>query len=217
MRYYEATYRLTLTGYFLLLLILLQGQDLIAQDSPALTIEATRISGQITIDGTMDEPEWDLVPVIRGFRQVEPNQGEPARYDTEVRVLYNDDYIYIGATLYDDAGERPRVSSLVRNFNYFDNDLFGVVFDTFNNERDAISFQVTPYGNQRDLQVFDDAVFNRDFDVVWYAETQITDEGWTVEMAIPWRSLRYSEENEIWGINFVRRHRRSNEESAWSP
>ncbi len=214
----RTAFYLALKGLCLLILTgVLCIDSLFAQERTNLSVEATRISGQITVDGRLDKPEWNLAPLITGFRQVEPNQGEPALYDSEVRVLYNDDYIYIGAKLYDDPGERPRVSSLSRNFDYFENDLFGVVFDTFNNERDAISFQVTPYGNQRDLQVFDDAVFNRDFDVVWYAETQITDEGWTVEMAIPWRSLRYSEENGTWGINFVRRHRRSNEESAWSP
>ncbi len=218
MKYDRYSYRLNLRGIFFLILSgVLYSDFLFAQDRPNLMVEATRISGEITIDGTMDEPEWELAPVISGFQQVEPNQGEPARYDTEVRVLYNDEFIYIGAFNRDDPGEKPRVRDLRRNFDYFQNDLFGVVFDTFNNERDAISFQVTPYGNQRDLQVFDDFVFNRNFDVVWYAETVRADSGWTVEMAIPWSSLRYEEDQGEWGINFVRRHRRSNEESAWSP
>lgn len=218
MRNDRAIYRLILKGSCLLFVIcLLLSGSLSAQDRPDLMVEATQISGQILIDGKLDESEWNLAPLISGFRQVEPNQGEPARYDTEVRVLYNDDYIYIGAFNRDDAGAKPRVRDLRRNFDYFQNDLFGVIFDTFNNERDAISFQVTPYGNQRDLQVFDDFIFNRNYDVVWYAETVRSDSGWAVEMAIPWSSLRYEGEQEEWGINFVRRHRRSNEESAWSP
>ncbi len=180
-------------------------------------IQAVKTDAVITIDGRLDEEAWQKAPVISGFRQVEPEQGEPARHHTEVRVLYNERFIYIGARMYDEPGNKPRVTSLSRDFGYFENDLFGVVFDTFNNERDAISFQVTPYGNQRDLQVFDDAVFNRDFEVVWHAETEILEDGWVVEMAIPWSSLRYNETNDTWGINFIRRHRRSNEESAWSP
>lgn len=126
-------------------------------------IQAVKTDAVITIDGRLDEEAWQKAPVISGFRQVEPEQGEPARHQTEVRVLYNERFIYIGARMYDEPGNKPRVTSLSRDFGYFENDLFGVVFDTFNNERDAISFQVTPYGNQRDLQVFDDAVFNRDF------------------------------------------------------
>ncbi|TVP98980.1 MAG: hypothetical protein EA359_17485 [Balneolaceae bacterium] len=218
MRYDTDTYRLILKGScFLFMIGVLKSEGLIAQERPNLVVEATRTTSQITVDGWLDEPEWDMAPVITGFRQVEPNQGEPARYDTEVRILYNDEFIFIGARLYDDPGEKPRVTDLRRNFDYDENDLFAIVFDTFNNRRDAISFKVTPYGNQNDLQVYDDYVFNRNYDVVWYTETRILDDGWTVEMAIPWKSLRYSEENETWGINFVRRHRRSNELSAWSP
>ncbi len=180
-------------------------------------IQAVKTDAAITIDGRMDEEAWQKAPVISGFRQVEPEQGEPARFQTEVRVLFDNQYIYIGARMYDEPGNRPRVTGLNRDFGYFQNDLFGVVFDTYNNERDAISFQVTPYGNQRDLQVFDDAIFNRDFEVVWHVETEILEDGWTVEMAIPWSSLRYSETGDTWGVNFIRRHRRSNEESAWAP
>ena len=180
-------------------------------------IQAVKTDAVITIDGRLDEEAWQKAPVISGFRQVEPNQGDPALFDTEVRILYNDDYIYIGARLYDEPYHKPRIATLSRNFGYFQNDLFGVVFDTFNNERDAISFQITPYGNQSDLEVFNDAIQNQNYDVVWYAETQINDDGWSVEMAIPWSSIRYSKNNDTWGINFIRRHRRSNEESAWAP
>lgn len=194
----------------------LDGSFINQHDDNPLIIEAVKIDGIIQIDGFINEPEWEKAPVVSSFRQVEPNQGELAIYQTEVRILYNNDFIYIAARMYDDPGARPRVSSMTRNFAYFENDLFGVVFDPFNTERDAISFQVTPFGNQRDLQVFDDAIFNRDFDFVWHAQTQILHDGWVVEMAIPWSSVRYPEENDTWGINFIRIHRRSNEESAWA-
>lgn len=217
MKYYPLAGLLLCTIFLCLMPVNITAQSIEYKNLQGFTVEAVRTTGEIVIDGRLDEEEWKRATLITGFRQVEPNQDEAARYDTEVRLLYNDEYIYIGAFNRDDEGEKPRVRDLRRNFDYFQNDLFGVVFDTFNNERDAISFQVTPYGNQRDLQVFDDFIFNRNFDVVWYAETVRSDSGWTVEMAIPWSSLRYEADQVEWGINFVRRHRRSNEESAWSP
>jgi hypothetical protein len=178
-----------------------------------LEIGAVEISGALTIDGKLDEPEWLLAPPASGFVQQNPKQGQAASFPTEVRVLYNQQFLYIGAVCYDDFRERShlRVQNLSRDFNWNLNDNFGIAIDGFQDQRNAISFQTTPHGNLRDLQVIDGSTFNIDWDALWYCRTQVADTAWYVEMAIPWKTLRYPEGADKIGVVFMRNIRRNNE------
>ncbi|MFD3002581.1 DUF5916 domain-containing protein [Pontibacter toksunensis] len=185
-------------------------------------IYSSRVTVPLVIDGTLNETAWKDAKVIRGFKQVEPLQGESANFDTEVRVLFDDTYLYIGAYCKDTVGvEGLRTPNLTRDFSFENNDLFGFTLDPFNTRRNAVAFQVTPYGTQRDLQVFDDAIIDLDWDALWYSKTSITDAGWYVEIAVPLSTIRYPKDaaqhadSVSWGINFIRVHRRSNETSAF--
>jgi hypothetical protein len=171
------------------------------------------------IDGRLDDAEWAQAPRLGDFRQIEPDQRAPATLPTHVRVLFDDEMLYIGADLRDSAGaDGVRVQDMRRDFDYAENDLFGVTIDPFGDGRVAIAFQVNPSGALRDLLVFDNLRYDRDWDAVWRARTMVSDSGWTVELAIPWTSLRYgSGPATSWGFNVYRRARRINELSAWSP
>ncbi len=195
-----------------------QAQDVFPPPSERPTIHAGRANGALAIDGKLDDPAWRLARPANSFTQVEPNQGSKPNFDTEVRVLFDKKNLYIGAICRDSTGfSGVRVPDLRRDFDYFENDLFGVSFDPFRDERNSQTFQANPYGSQRDLQVIDGQFFNTDWNDRWKTRTAVTDSCWTVEMAIPWSTLRYpAGENAEWGINFVRNIRRNKEITGWS-
>jgi len=197
-----------------------------AQDVPVfpppanpVSIYAKKVLGNIVLDGKLNEVDWQTSNPTTNFKQVEPFQGQPSNYQTIVKILYDSKYLYIGAFCKDTAGRKGvRVQDFRRDFDYFENDLFGVALDPFNGKRNATAFQTNPYGALRDLQVFDDNVFDREWDALWNVRTYISDSGWTCEMAIPWKTLRYPKhpiDSTIWGINFVRIARKDNEASAF--
>jgi hypothetical protein len=189
-----------------------------APPAKPLSIYALKATGNITLDGKLTEADWAKAETIIRFVQVEPYQGEKPKYPTIVKILFDSKNIYVGAYCKDITGKKGiRVQDFRRDFEYFENDLFGVAFDPFNKKRNATAFQTNPYGALRDLQVFDDLVFDREWDVLWNARSNITDSGWTCEMAIPWKTLRYPKtvDSTTWGINFVRVARKENEASAF--
>ena len=214
---------------FIPLLLLLLYYNLKAQDTtyfagdfptPAnpVSIYATKATTNIILDGKLNEPDWGMAKPIIHFVQVEPNQGEKPKYFTTVKILFDNKNIYIGAYCKDTAGKKGvRLQDFRRDFEYFENDLFGVAFDPFNKKRNATAFQTNPYGALRDLQVFDDLVFDREWDALWNARSNITDSGWSCEMSIPWKTLRYPKtvDSTTWGINFIRIARKVNEASAF--
>lgn len=182
------------------------------------SIYALKATGNIVADGKLTEADWAKGETIMRFVQVEPYQGEKPKYPTTVKILFDNKNIYVGAYCRDTVGKKGvRVQDFRRDFEYFDNDLFGVAFDPFNKKRNATAFQTNPYGALRDLQVFDDLVFDREWDALWSARSNITDSGWTCEMVIPWKTLRYPKttDSTTWGINFVKIARKENEASAF--
>ena len=189
-----------------------------APPAKPVSIYALKATGNIVLDGRLTEADWAKAESIIRFVQVEPYQGEKPKYPTIVKILFDNKYIYVGAYCKDTAGKKDlRVQDFRRDFEYFENDLFGVAFDPFNKKRNATAFQTNPYGALRDLQVFDDLVFDREWDALWNARSNITDSGWTCEMAIPWKTLRYPKtvDSTTWGINFIRIARKQNEASAF--
>jgi hypothetical protein len=189
-----------------------------AQDSTIVStsIQAYKASGKIIIDGKLNEGDWQNINPVTSFVEVEPYQGTVAKHGTEVKILFDDKFIYFGVFAKDsNTRKNLRVPMLNRDFTFEDNDIFGIALDPNTSKRNAVAFQVTPYGTQRDLQSFDDAVFDTDWDALWYVKTSITDSGWYAEIAIPFNSIRYPGENSDWGINFIRIHRSSNEITAF--
>lgn len=179
---------------------------------------AVRARSTIRLDGRLDDAAWRDAPVASAFRTVEPTEGDDTRFPTEVRILYDDRALYVGAFMRDSSGTRGvRVQDLRRKFDYFQNDLFGISIDALHDGRSVAAFQVTPYGAQRDLQVLDDQFFNREWEGVWRVRTEMLDSGWTAEIEIPWTTLRYANDGAPWNVNFYRIARRANETSAWSP
>jgi hypothetical protein len=184
---------------------------------PQLTV--TRAEGSLVLDGRLDEPAWVNAPALSPFKQVDPDQLEPARHATAVRVLATDDALWIGARCDDEAGTRGiQQTDLRRDFSLFRGfDWFGVVLDPLGDGRNAFGFFVTPWGSQHDVQVIDDEIVETQWDTVWSVRVTRDEGGYTVEMEVPWKSLRTEPDRLVWGFNAVRAVRRTMERSAWSP
>jgi hypothetical protein len=216
-------------GWTWLLAALCYGPSLRAQDSlrqgdfappaQAPVIWATEVRAPVTVDGRLNEPIWQAAPLVTDFFRVEPRQGGPYRYPTTVQVLYDKKNLYIGVFCKDSMGKKGvRVQDLRRDFAFGENDIFFVQLDPQNLQRFCVSFQTTPYGNQRDLQVFDDSFRDNEWDALWRVRTSIADSGWYAEFAIPFVSLRYDRprtDSVSWGITFSRLARRDYEQTVF--
>lgn len=193
------------------------------ESAPRPSATAAAAAGPIRIDGALDEPSWERAERITGFIQSQPSAGYPATEPTVVRILYDERALYIGAVNYDSNPDALTVRTLERDFpgeSTRDADILGVTLDTFLDRRSSFIFLVNPLGGYRDGQTTNDSR-NTDFgwDGVFQVRTRIHEEGWTVEMAIPWSTLRFDPgvDRQVWGLNILRRVRRKNEDSYWAP
>ena len=154
------------------------------------------------------------------FYQSIPAQGIPSRERTVVRVLYDAEYLYIGAVMYDSDPEALVSAGLEQDFATQNSDIFGFALDTYLDRQNAFLFAVNPAGAVFDAQAFNDQQsVNRAWEGVVDVATAVHEDGWTTEARVPFTTLRYrdSEEPQSWGLNFSRRIRRHSEDSSWAP
>jgi len=211
---------LTFMLLFVFAKLFAQDADFFQPDSIKKEITALKISGFIHVDGILNEPEWKLAKTSPRFIQVEPYQGKAPGFETEVKVLYNHQYLYVGIFARDSLGKKAiRATDFMRDFDYTRHDLIALSFDGFNDKRNAMSFATNAYGVQRDLLSFDDLYYDIDWDGLWRVRTSRTDSGWVAEIAIPWQTLRYPKTRDSiqnWGFNVYRNRRLTNEITAFS-
>ena len=188
--------------------------------APRPEVQAARATSPITLDGVLDDAAWALAPVIADFVQARPDRGFPASERTEARILYDDEYLYVGVQLYDREPDKLVIPSLEQDFESGNSDIFGITLDTFLDRRNAFMFLVNPMGAVKEAQDFDDSrQENAAWEGIFQVRTTIHPQGWTVEWAIPFTTLRFDprKDPQDWGMNMMRRIRRKNEESYWAP
>jgi len=179
------------------------------------------------IDGHIDEAVWDQATPLTEFTQAQPDEGAGATERTEVRVLYDAENIYISARMWDSRPDLMVSTVLRRDESHNDNDAFAVTLDTYHDHRNGFFFETNARGALFDAQIIGEggrqgpggggSTFNADWDAVWHSAGQLTDEGWSVEIAIPFWALRFDRTSmEAWGINFRRQIRRKTESSYWA-
>ena len=180
--------------------------------SPA-TVRAIR--GTIKVDGRLDDAIYAATEPIGSFVQQEPDEGAPATEKTEAWVVFDDEMIYVAARCWESHPERRVANEMRRDTNQLrQNDTFAVLFDTYHDRRNGYLFTANAIGGLGDSQITDEGPPNVDWNTVWKAETGRFDGGWTIEMAIPFKSLRYQPgRDQTWGINLRRVVRWKNE---WS-
>lgn len=192
--------------------------------SQGKTLQAVKIDQTPPkIDGNLDDLAWKDVAVATSFVQNFPNFGYPSAQKTEVRIIYDDAAIYVGAYLYDDPALIRRQITARDEEQMKDLDYFSIFLDTYNDHQNGFQFLVTSSNVQTDARLSPNAVTgygeygDKTWDAVWYSEVSIKNDGWVVEMKIPYISLRFAKKDvQDWGLQLLRSIRRINETSFWN-
>ena len=186
-------------------------------DRGRITIRAIRAT--IDVDGNLDESVYDTVPPIDHFVQQEPNEGTAATEKTLAWLFFDDNYFYVAVRNYDSQPERLVANELRRdNFNIFQNDNISISIDSLYTRRSGVFFQINALGAQRDQEVQDERSNNNDWNTIWDVKTTILPDGWSMEFAIPYSSLRFrSAGPQVWGFNLRRVIRWKNEHVSIAP
>ena len=196
---------------------MLNAQDTLNFPPQAITpmVFAVEANENIIVDGKLSETVWQFTPIVKDFFRMEPRQGGKYLYETFVRIVFDKKNLYFGVFCKDSTGKKNiRAQDLRRDFVYGENDIFYLQLDPQNLKRYCASFQTTPYGNQRDAQIFDDTFTDNDWDALWKVRTTITDSGYYAEFAIPFASLRYEKQSTdpvSWGVTYGRMARKDYE------
>ena len=189
--------------------------------APRPSLEARRASSPIALDGDLSDEAWAFADTTRGvFYQSIPSQGTPSAERTVVRVLYDDEHLYVGAMMYDSQAEALVSAGMEQDFATQDSDIFGFSLDTYLDRQNAFLFAVNPAGALFDAQAFNDQQsVNRAWEGEVEVSTSVHDWGWVAEIAVPMTTLRFREVDGVqsWGLNFTRRIRRISEDSNWAP
>ena len=187
-------------------------------------IPAIKVTHAPVIDADLNDEVWQQAPNATDFLQFFPSYGIASTTKTSVKILYDNDAIYVGAYLYDDrANIRTQITS--RDAEQLqDVDYFSVFLDTYNDQQNGFQFLVTTQNVQTDAKLTGNSspgfgqFGDRTWDAVWYSKTKVTNNGWIVEMMIPYSSLRFSKKDiQTWGLQFLRFTRKNNETSFWNP
>lgn len=186
----------------------------------AKSLSANKTTQIIKIDGDLSETDWLNALPATNFTQNTPNTGKASAFQSEVKVLYDNTGIYIGAMLYDEHPDSILKELGTRDAGENNSDLFQVAFDTYFDKQNAFSFMVSAAGTQTDARHYtssSDGGMDLNWSAVWNSSVKIKENGWVVEMKIPFSAIRFADKPEqLWGINFMRVVRRHREKSYWS-
>ena len=190
---------------------------LFAQEKHTNIVTTFYTKEEITIDGILNENSWKTADVITDFTQRELNEGEKPTERTEVRLLYNDDNLYVGVWCYDNKPDKIIARGLERDFSYWLDDNFEIILDTYLDKRNGYLFVTNPNGARYDALVTDEGNgINTNWNGIWDVRSTITNEGWFAEIIIPFTTLKfYDSENQVWGVNVERNIRRKREQVLW--
>lgn len=198
-------------------LILLTSSSTFAQKAVIKNSQAVKFSSEITLDGYLNEGVWSVAIPMTDFTQTMPNPGIPSTQRTEVKIVYTDEAMYVGARMFDSAPDSILMQLSDRDV-FRNTDEFSFWISPYNDGNNAFAFTTTPAGILGDM-VVSAGQPDRSWDAVWTVETQIDSLGWTAEFIIPWSAIRFpsmeEEKEQVWGANFTRVIRRARETSTW--
>jgi hypothetical protein len=181
------------------------------------TMEAVRMMPEDTIalDGRLDEDVWMRAVPATNFMQRDPDNGQPATEQTEVRFVYDADKLYMGVTLFDSEPDKLIYYQMGRDGNLPADDKLQWAIDTFLDGRTAYWWEMNPLGSMADALRGANNTSNRQWDGIWDGRAARGDLGWTIEMEVPFRTMNFNPNSEAWGVNFQRTVARKNEVSLW--
>jgi hypothetical protein len=179
------------------------------------TIRAIRLTQPLRLDGRLDEEVYETVEPIGGFLQLEPLEGQPASEKTDIWITFDDNNVYVTVRCWDSTPESNWIVTEMRrdSLTIGVNENVAFLFDTFYDKRNAVEFEINPVGGVYDSQSINGR-FNADWNPIWSRQTGRFEGGWTAEMAIPFKTLRYrTGAGQVWGFNMRRTIRHKNEET----
>jgi len=185
-------------------------------DTQVPSVAVTATTEQITIDGVLDEAIWNTAPKIGDLIQRLPDTGQGPSERTDVILLHDTDNLYIGVVAYDSEPGKVIGTRMERDADLRYEDSLEILLDTFLDKRNAFYFATNPAGAFVDGLAFGSKELNTDWNAIWDLQTRRTDQGWTVEIAIPFKSLNFPAEGDVWGFNIARKIFRKLEEDQWS-
>lgn len=200
----------------LLLIVLLFISVVAHSQKKALQTKVT--SESLTIDGKFDEPVWQSAPVATDFVMFRPDNGKaiPENKRTEVKIVYDNDAIYVAALLYDDQPDKI-LKEITKRDVFGASDLFGIFINGYNDGQQNFQFIVSASDGQADSVTTDTTGDDYSWDAIWKSKAIITEFGWAVEMRIPYAALRFSgESKQTWGLNFWREIQRDRQQYSWN-
>jgi len=185
----------------------------------AYNYKIKKAQSAIYIDGIITEPDWQSAQVAGNFYKNSPVDTTFAESETEVRMTYNDEFLFVSAICYDPLEGEYIVESLKREFSFKRTDGFAVSFNPFNDKITGFSFGVNAHGAKRDGMISYGGEYGvtTSWNAKYYSQVTVSETVWTVEMAIPFKSLRYNSEQLSWNLNFARNDEKRNETSTWRP
>ncbi len=208
---------LALSAFFLVLSVFTPSFAFIPADSAKQSLRALRIDGDVELTGTLSDPRWNQAPTAEIRYEIMPGENTPATVRTTVRILYNSDYVYFGFRCEDSDPSSIRAHITDRD-KISDDDRVGIILDTYGDFQRSYEFILNPYGIQADLLRTGN---NEDdsFDTVWKSAAAINGSGWTAEMALPFKSLRFpSQQEQRWVALFFRIYPRASQyQLSWNP
>lgn len=206
-----------MTKYVSTLVLLLFFYHLNAQNTKTSFV-VKQVNTTINPDGILNEPQWQSAEIITDFWEYFPLDSIQAKKQTEIKMLYDDDNLYVGITVYT-AGNDYAIQSLKRDFRAGNSDNITLLFDTFNDGNNAFLFGINPYGVRREGLVSGGGLnlngFTISWDVKWRGDSQIYDGYYTSEMTIPLTAFKFKEGETKWRFNSYRFDTQSNENSTW--
>lgn len=195
-------------------------ETLTRDDRGRATVRAIRLTERLVLDGRLDESVYSEYKPFGGFVQATPTAGAPSTERSDVWILYDDANIYLACRCWDSSpSDEWIINELRRDSNGLrQNEHFGVMFDTYYDRRSGFLFYANPLGARSDYSVVDEGASNMDWNPVWDTKGSQFDGGWIVEMAIPFKSLRYrSGPDQVWGLQLRRSIRHKNEWTYLNP
>jgi hypothetical protein len=192
--------------------------EVITRDGARVTVRAVEVTTPFRVDGKLDEAAYATVKSMSDFIQNDPRPGQPGTEKTEVWIFYDKQNVYVMARLWESEPETIMATEMRRDASVFNDDNFAWSFDTFYDRRNGFVFEVSASGGWLDGQVANERSLNRDFNPVWGVKVGRFEGGWTMESAIPFKSLRYKTgQTQIWGFQARRFNRKKNEVSFLTP
>lgn len=211
--------KLLYPSIFIAILFVVQASAQNTSDSTR-NINIARIESMLRIDGVLDEAEWQQASLTDQFVNHFPDDKGVAKNKTEVRIMFNERFLYVGVVCHFEAGHKPVIQSLKRDSPWLYSDAFTLVLDPIGTRTTGMLFDINAGGAQVDAMVSTQGIFasfDNNWDAQWFSEVRVYETSWVVEFAIPFRMLRYKEDIESWNINFLRHDMQSNMTVAWNP